>query len=140
MKYLKAFLAGFLATIIFHQGLLFILNATGLIAVAPYSMKPTYPFGVPSIVSLSFFGGLWGILLLTLTENDQGAAKWIKSFIFGAIAPTLVAVFVVSPLKGIEISTTRILMGIFLNGVWGIGTCWLMSMMKLSRRIPIHHY
>jgi hypothetical protein len=126
MKYFKAFLAGFFATLIFHQGLILILNKTGLIPIPAYNLSPTAPFGVPSIASLSFFGGLWGILLWMFVGKDHGSIFWIKSLIFGALAPTLVAVFIVFPIKGIPFSVTKLFFGLILNGFWGVGTSLLM--------------
>ena len=63
MNYLKAFLAGFASTFIFHQGLIAILHAAGTIPRVPYSFAPTAPFGIPQVVSLAFWGGVWGIPL-----------------------------------------------------------------------------
>lgn len=132
MKYFKAFLAGFLGTLIFHQGLLLLLNAAGLVPIAPFSLKPTAPLGVPSVLSLAFFGGLWGILLWKYISKDQGRKFWLKSFLFGAIAPTLVAALVVFPLKGIELSLSKALVGIILNGAWGLGSGWLIQKLHIK--------
>ena len=63
MNYLKAFLAGFASTLIFHQGLIAFLHAVGFIPRVPYSFAPTAPFGIPQVVSLAFWGGVWGIPL-----------------------------------------------------------------------------
>src|SRR3546814_1329537 len=41
------FVAAFLATLIFHQGMFAILHAAGLIPAPPFPMAPTEPFGVP---------------------------------------------------------------------------------------------
>lgn len=122
MKILKSFAAGFFSTLIFHQGVLLLLHLAGLIPIVPYNIKPTPPFGVPSVISLAFFGGLWGVLLWSATSKDQGLKFWIKSFIFGAIAPTLVAMVIVFPLKGIEVTLQKTLLGLMINGVWGIGS------------------
>ncbi len=127
MKYLKSFVAGFFSTLIFHQGLILLLNMAGLIPVAPYNLKPTPPFGVPSVISLAFFGGLWGIALWSVTSKDQGFKFWIKSLLFGAIVPTFVAMVIVLPLKGIEVTLPKILVGLIINGVWGIGSNLLMQ-------------
>ena len=58
MIWFKAFLAGFLSTLVFHQGLPAILHATGASPRAAYSMEPTAPFRVPAFVSLAFWGGV----------------------------------------------------------------------------------
>ena len=122
MKYAKFFLAGFLSTLLFHQGLLYLLHLAGIIPAAAYNMKPTQPFGVPSIVSVSFFGGLWGIVLGKLMSLMTEDHFWLKCFFIGAFLPTIVAIAVVMPLKGITVTPAIIFLGLILNGVWGLGT------------------
>ena len=56
------FIAGALATLVFHQGMVLILNTAGIIPVQPYSMRPIPPFGVPALLNSMFWGGLWGIV------------------------------------------------------------------------------
>jgi hypothetical protein len=55
-----AFIAGVLAVPIFHQVLLWILHAAGVVPFAPFNMAPARPLGVPELVSLSFWGGSGG--------------------------------------------------------------------------------
>ena len=57
---LKAFAAGFLATLLFHQGLVAILHAAGACPRKAYDLSPTKPLGIPFVLSLAFWGGLWG--------------------------------------------------------------------------------
>ncbi|MDD4976064.1 MAG: hypothetical protein PHY93_17040 [Bacteriovorax sp.] len=135
MKYFKAFWAGFFATLIFHQGLFLILNKTGLVPFPAYNLTPTAPFGVPNVISLSFFGGIWGILLWTFIAKDRGRIFWIKSLIFGALAPTLVAILIVLPIKGIPVSLPKFLVGLVLNGFWGVGTSLLMRIKLPNKRL-----
>lgn len=124
MKWFKWFLAGFLAVPLGHQLVLWILNAIHFINRAPFSMEPTKPFGVPSWISLSFWGGVWGIILGLIIWRMRGAKYWIVAVIVGAIAPTLVAGLVVAPLKGITMPRTPpiIATGLLVNGVWGFMT------------------
>ena len=82
-----AFIAGFLATITFHQIALALLHAAHVAPHAAWSMQPVPPFGVPSVISLSFWGGVWGIIMILLIDRFRGAAYWIWSIVFGAIAP-----------------------------------------------------
>jgi hypothetical protein len=124
-RVLLAFVAGFIATFVFHQGGLALLNQLGLTDRAPYSMAATKPFGVPQIFSLAFWGGVWGILLgMFLSTRKKG---WFtRAFIFGALLPTAVALFVVMPLKGLPVAggfdPQLILGGVILNGLWALGT------------------
>jgi hypothetical protein len=122
---LLAFIAGFLATFVFHQGGLALLNEVGLTDRAPFNMTATKPFGVPAVFSLAFWGGVWGIALgWFLGTKKKG--WFVRALIFGALLPTAVALFIVMPLKGQPVAggfnSQLILGGLILNGVWGLGT------------------
>jgi hypothetical protein len=126
---LKSFAAGFLSTLIFHQGIIGLLFLLGLAPNAPFKMAPTSPLGVPSVISLAFFGGLWGIVIWKLVAKDIGKRHWIKTTLFGAIGPTAVAFLVVFPLKGMAVPMTMIPVALILNGAWGAGNSLFMKMM-----------
>jgi hypothetical protein len=136
MRFLKAFLAGFLSTLIFHQGILAILHAAGATPRPAYAMGQTPPLGVPAVLSLAFWGGLWGILLWYILSRAKGAkgmkSYWILALLFGAMAPTAVAFFVVFPLKGQPVAggwQPDILAGaLLLNGAWGIGVASILRL------------
>jgi hypothetical protein len=128
MRWIRWFVAGALAVPLFHQTALLVLNAIGWIARKPFAFTPTKPFGVPQLVSLAFWGGIWGILLgLVLIRIRSRSAYWTVALIFGAIAPTLGAIFVAAPLKGQPIGgdAKMLLVGLLVNGAWGIGTAAL---------------
>ena len=131
------FIAGFIAVLLFHQGALLVLHLAG-IAPPPWNMAPVPPFGVPAVVSAAFWGGVWGIVFaLVAPRFGQGGRYWLMSFLFGAVALTLVAWLVVLPLKGQPLSAAlawpRIIIGPVVNGAWGLGTGFLL--MLLSRRL-----
>jgi hypothetical protein len=133
MMYLKAFAAGFLSTLIFHQGVLAVLHAAGATERAPYSMEPTAPLQVPQVLSLAFWGGIWGILLWLAIRGVEGSSLyWVFALVLGALAPSIVALFVVFPLKGQPVAgggRPEILVGaLLLNGAWGIGVALLMRL------------
>ncbi len=139
MSYAKAFLAGFLSTLVFHQGMLFILRAAGATARAPYSMDPTKPLHVPQVISLAFWGGVWGIALWLVIGGVQGSwFYWALALVVGAIAPSIIALFVVYPLKGQPVAggwRPEILVGaLLLNGAWGIGVACFMRLFDRSGR------
>src|ERR1700674_4299835 len=95
-----AFIAGALAVPIFHQLLFLLFYLLGVIPVAPFSLDPTVPFGIPEVVSSSFWGGVWGIVfVLILPHFFQGRSYWLASAIIGGLALTSVYMFVVVPLK-----------------------------------------
>jgi len=128
--HLKSFIAGFLATLVFHQGLLAVLHAAGLLASPAWNMTPTEPLGVPAVISLAFWGGVWGIVLWLLIRRSRGAQRWLLALAIGAIGPTAVALLVVFPLKGIPVSLAMVPFGLLLNGAWGLGTLLLIAGMR----------
>jgi hypothetical protein len=141
MQFLKSFLAGFLSTLIFHQGTLAILHAAGATARGAYAMDSTPPLGVPAVLSLAFWGGLWGILLGYVIGRANGMTSyWILALLFGALAPTAVAFFVVFPLKGQPVAggwQPKILAGaLLLNGAWGIGVALILRLFGRFGRAP----
>ncbi|MGE5219969.1 MAG: hypothetical protein ACM3SP_23450 [Chloroflexota bacterium] len=127
MRTLSSFIAGFFATLIFHQLMLDLLWRAGVAPFAPFSMAATHPIGVPSVFSLAFWGGVWGILF-GLVDNrfPANGGYWAGAFLFGAVFPTLVALFVVLPLKGGPIGggwhAPLLLTAVLVNGAWGVGT------------------
>ncbi|MGH8456038.1 MAG: hypothetical protein ACRETW_11465 [Stenotrophobium sp.] len=136
MQYLKAFIAGFVSTLVFHQGLLGLLHLAGITPFAPYSMTATGPLHVPQVISLSFWGGVWGIVLWLLIANARGAVYWSRAAIIGAIGPSVVAWFVVMPLKGMGMAggwNPHIIAGaLLLNAAWGLGVALIMRLLLRS--------
>ena len=120
------FIAGALSVLIFHQGAAALLHALELTQRAPYSMAATPPFGIPLVWSLAFWGGVWGVLLAATLARLHGAAFIVGAALFGAILPTLVAWFVVAPLKGQPLAAgfvpMAMLIGPIVNAAWGLGT------------------
>jgi hypothetical protein len=125
-RLLAGFVAGFFATLIFHQLTLAVLWVVGVAPFGPFSMAATRPFGVPAVISLAFWGGVWGILFAVIERTFPRRGYWLTIFLFGAIFPSLVALLVVLPLRGrpagggwhIPLLVTAVLV----NGAWGIGT------------------
>jgi hypothetical protein len=131
------FAAGFLAVLVFHQGMLGLLHVAGVTPRAPFGMEPTKPLGVPVVLSAAFWGGVWGIPLTLLLARmpPRGAGYWLTALLFGAFALTLVAVVVVGPLKHqatAPAGQARMLAtGLLVNAAWGIGTAlflWIFAL------------
>lgn len=121
------FLAGFLAVPFFHQPILGILHAVGVVPFTPFNMTATQPLGIPALISASFWGGIWAIVMLKVLRWDANQAQpWIKALLFGGIALTVVALVVVFPLKGMGFDVAklpgRFLIGFLVNAAWGVGT------------------
>lgn len=135
MIHLRAFVSGFISTLVFHQGLLQALHLAGAVPRAAWNMAPVPPLGVPAVISLAFWGGLWGIALWWLIKRWQGRAKWLWAGILGALLPSAVALFVVFPLKGMAFGggfDPRLILGaLLLNGAWGLGVVAFMRLMQV---------
>jgi hypothetical protein len=112
--------------LIFHQAAIGLLHGLGYTASAPYSMASTPPFGIPQIWSTAFWGGVWGLVLAAALQRLDGGTLVSASILFGAILPTLVAWFVVAPLKGRPMAAgfvpAAMMVGVFANAAWGLGT------------------
>jgi hypothetical protein len=119
------FLAGALAVVLFHQGMVFLLSTIGLIQSRVYTLQGVPPFGVPTILNQMFWGGLWGLLFAALADTLPAWPRLLLGFTFGVLGPVLASGFVVAPLKGIPIAAgwvpQRMLASILINGCWGIG-------------------
>jgi hypothetical protein len=136
---LSGFIAGFLATLIFHQLTLAMLWAVHIAPFGPFSMAPTAPLGVPVVFSLAFWGGIWGIIYALVDSHfPSGKGYWLIAFLFGAIFPSLVALMVVLPLKGRPMGggwhPALLITAFLINGAWGVGTGIIHK--YLSRRSP----
>lgn len=135
----SGFIAGFCATLIFHQLALEVLWVAGMAPFAPFSMAPTQPFSVPAVISLSFWGGVWGIVLSLIHGYFPERGYWLAIFLFGAIVPTLVALLMVLPMKGMPMGggwhPPLLITAFIANGIWSIGTAlFLEGLAGLSGR------
>ena len=132
MRYLEGFAAGFLSTLVFHQGLLTLLWAMGALSRVPYDMHATGPLAVPAVISLAFWGGVWGTVIGPALQGATGGRYWWRALWLGAVAPSAVALLIVLPLKGMPVAggfDPRIIAGAFvLNGAWGLGVGLLMRL------------
>ena len=131
-----AFIAGALAVPVFHQMLFLVFHLAGMLP-APFSMEPTKPFGVPNIISISFWGGVWGVVFaLTLPRWFSGTAYWIAALVAGGVALTLVYMFVVVPLKTGHLPGDMVglfIIGFLLNAAWGIGWALFLALFERLR-------
>src|SRR2546425_4134834 len=75
MTHLKAFITGFVSTLVFHQDLLWLLHAGGVSPWAPGNMTQVPPLNVPAVISLAFWGGVWGIVLWG--PDSRFARRWL---------------------------------------------------------------
>src|SRR6202012_5220371 len=85
---MRAFLgciAAALSVLTFHQGMVALLHGVGMLATAPYQTTPVPPFGVPRIVNLCFWGGLYGIAFGLLLPR-LAWPPWLCGLLMGVIA------------------------------------------------------
>lgn len=137
-RYVLGFIAGFAAVPAFHQLALSLLHAGGLVGVAPFSLRPTAPFGVPAIWSAAFWGGVWGLVFVALERYfGRGLRFAISGIVFGALALTAVAWLVVFPLKGLPLAGgwtfPGIIVGPCVNGAWGLGVVLFLRSPRSNR-------
>ena len=134
-----AFVAGFLAVLLFHQGVASVLYLAGLGQSPPYSLASTTPLGVPQVLSAAFWGGIWGLIFVFVERwFPRGTGYWVTAFLFGAFALTLVFALVVAPLKGIPTDRlaqpATVIYALLVNGAWGIGMGILLALFQSSSK------
>ena len=134
-KIAAGFIAGALATLIFHQGLYALMQMGGLpLQGKPWSMVPdAAAYGLPRLLNLMFWSGLWGLLFAYLYHQLPSRMGWLKGLIFGMVFPMLLGSWViVAAIKGVPLFSGAFAKGGFnvmalrngfvLNGVaFGIG-------------------
>jgi hypothetical protein len=103
----------------------------------PFPTRAVPPFGVPQIISLCFWGGVWGALFgLVLPTLPSSVPMWLKGLGLG-IAAALLGMFIVAPLKGQPIAggwqALSLARSFAINGFWGLGV-GLMLPVVLPRR------
>ena len=129
-----AFLAGAIAVLAFHQLVLALLSTVQLTPAAPFRMQPTRPFGVPQMWSLTFWGGIWGIVLGAIFRSGPYSRRLLAGTLFGAIVPSLVAWLIVMPLKGQPAgggwTGSTVATAVLVNGAWGFGTILLLGLFE----------
>ena len=121
MRAVLGFIAAAISVLTFHQAMWWLLHLAGTMPLAPYPMGPTQPLGVPLILSLCFWGGLYGAVF-GLVMPSLRIPLWLAGLITGLIA-ACVGMFIVTAIKGqpINLSAPALTNQILINGFWGIG-------------------
>jgi hypothetical protein len=131
------FFAGFLATLIFHQSAWYLLHQAGVVAAdrPAWPLDPIPPFGVPSVLSKAFWGGLWGAGLAQILARKEGGAYWASWIVVGALVPTLFGMYVVTLIKGEPAPALWPRLGISstVNAAWGLGTALILRLIMARR-------
>lgn len=136
---LFGFLAAALSVLIFHAAMweaLHVLNLPGLGMPPPYPTTPVPPLGIPRIVDLCFWGGLYGLVFGLLLPQLR-PPLWLCGLLLGIIA-AVVGMFVVPTVKGLPITNAWVplnwVRSLLINGCWGIGVGLILPL--LMRRMP----
>lgn len=133
------FLAAILAVLIFHQAMWAVLHAAKLMP-PPFPTARVGPFGLPRIVDLCFWGGVWGALFgLVLPVLPERMPMWLLGLGLGILA-ALVGLFVVAPLKGLPpaggFAPMAFVISFLINGFWGFGVGLILNLTAPFVRHP----
>jgi hypothetical protein len=140
LRALWLFVAGFISVLTFHQFAGWALLATGILppgAFHPWPLTPVPPFGVPSLISMGFWGGLWAVLIgFVCVGRAHGPAYWLGWLLACGILPTLGFLYLVPFIKGLPIAApaevpVRFAIGFVINGSWGLGNAILLALTGL---------
>jgi len=118
--------------LLFHQPTIGLFRVLGLSTNAPYAMQAIPPLGVPRVISLAFWGGVWGIAFALIRPwlPSRAGAFVLAGFLFGAILPTAYGWFVLAPLRGQAVAQGWQIANMWrspvINGVFGLGTAVLL--------------
>ena len=133
---LRSFIAGFVSTLVFHQTVIwFVARAAGF-PFKTWNMAPN-SYGVPSVLALAFWAGLWGIALCAVI----GARRWSPALVWGAVlggvVPSVWGWTVLASIHGKPMfsggNMKVIIFVLFVNAVWGAGTVLLFKAMQGGR-------
>jgi hypothetical protein len=140
MRAFLGFIAAAIAVLTFHQGMVAVLHEVGWASFTPYRTTPVPPLGVPVIVSLCFWGGLYGAVFGLLMPRFTWPA-WLCGVILGLIA-AMVGLFIASPLKGLPIAggwvPENILRSVVINGFWGLGVGLILPLLMPRSLVRVH--
>lgn len=138
------FIAAVISVLVFHQGvwsLFHYLALPGLGMPPPYPTDGVPPFGVPRIVSLCFWGGVWGALFGAVWRG-QRTSLWWGGIILG-FAAALTGLFIVAAIKGLPIGGGWVLgnwiKSLSINGAWGLGVGLLLMAVPEGFAAPVRH-
>jgi hypothetical protein len=138
------FIAAVLSVLIFHQGMWSIfhyLALPGLAMPPPFPTDPVPPFGVPRIISLCFWGGVWGALFGAVWHGPRESTWW-AGIVLGVCA-ALTGLFIVAAIRGQPIGGGWVLgtwiKSLMINGAWGLGVGLLLGTPPFQAALRDNH-
>ncbi|GAA5266211.1 hypothetical protein ACOSOMT5_P2638 [Acidiphilium sp. MT5] len=139
IRMMLGFVAAVLSVLTFHQGMWAVLHGAGMMPPA-YQLTKVPPLGVPLLVDLCFWGGVWGAGFGLILSSVTGRSPlWVLGLALG-VAAALVGMFVVPTLKGHAPSGLPPLgvweRSLLINGSWGLGVGIILPLLlqAVSRR------
>jgi hypothetical protein len=140
MRGFLGFIAGAIAVLTFHQGMIEVLHILGFVSFTPYRTNPVPPFGVAAIVSNCFWGGLWGVAFGLLMPRFTWPV-WLCGLILGLIA-VLTGWFIVAPLKHLPLAggwvPANMLRSVLINGCFGLGVGLILPLLMPRSLVRAH--
>jgi hypothetical protein len=87
-------------------------------------------FGLPRVVNLSFWGGVWGVLWALISPVvPRGILYYVIATIFGSVAATAVGAYVVTAIKGLPPGSFSGF-GLYLNAAWGLAMAVIFELLR----------
>jgi hypothetical protein len=128
------FIAAALAVIVFHQGMILLLHLAGFLPNFPWSMKPT-PNGIPTLLNLMFWGGVWGVIYAAIMPLVPISATWLRGLAFGIAGPWLLGNALLVPFFKklpyfFNMDPQRMVLAALINGCFGIGVALIYAALK----------
>jgi hypothetical protein len=115
--------AGAVSVLMFHQTTLQIFFWLGLAPLAAFRVAHVPPFNMPMVLSITFWGAVYGGIFGLLTPRMRGPI-WLNGLLLGFCA-MLISWFVFQPLKGqpaaLGWQTWPMLRSMIAYGFWGLG-------------------
>jgi hypothetical protein len=132
MRIFLGFVAGALAVLTFHQGMVEALYLVGLTPHTAFRATPTLPFGMPLVLSHTFWGGLYGAIFAAFMPRFR-APLWLCGIGMGFIA-ALATLFVVAPIKGHGVAygwaMWPVVRTFLVIGTWGLGVGLILPLLR----------
>ena len=129
------FVAGALSVLVFHQTTLQLFFWFGLAPQAAFRLALVPPFNAPLVVSITFWGAVYGGLFGLLLPWVKGPL-WLKGMVAGVCAMTL-AWFVFLPLKGTPAAfgwqAWPMLRSFIAYQMWGVGLTLMLPLLHPRR-------
>jgi hypothetical protein len=130
---LLGFIAGVIATLVFHQGTIWLLQFGPGFPFPAWRMSDN-AYGVPAVLALSFWAGIWGVPLAWLLAARPAWPQLLTGAVLGSVVPSVWGWTVIATMRGGAMfagGNLRIIaLVLFVNAVWGWATVLLWQQMR----------